>query len=106
MTEKEQLVEDLFDQFLYNIGLGNKNAQLDPILQKRLSGEGKDPGCLIISEKYLNDKLEEIATKLPMLVQNPASFACGHAMGYKQALLDIDKRCSNTVKINIAKHEQ
>ena len=40
---------------------------------------------------WLNEKLASIAKRLPKLVQHePSSFACGHAMGYKQALLDLD----------------
>lgn len=39
---------------------------------------------------HINDKLKEMAAKLQPAVQNdPADFYCGHTMGYKQALLDM-----------------
>ena len=39
----------------------------------------------------INEGFEKIAKILPQLVaDDPASFRCGHAMGYKQALFDID----------------
>lgn len=39
---------------------------------------------------WINNKLIEISQKLPDQVHvNPASFACGYNMGYKQALLDF-----------------
>jgi hypothetical protein len=42
-------------------------------------------------QDWLNDKLKEIAGKLPTLVHNdPASFACGFNTGYKQAMLDLE----------------
>lgn len=45
-----------------------------------------------IFEDFFNAKLTEIAKKLPELAQySPQSFACGHVMGYKQCLLDLDK---------------
>jgi hypothetical protein len=45
----------------------------------------------------LNDcidvKLAEIANKLPSLVhQDAASFACGYNSGYKNALLDLERK--------------
>ena len=43
-------------------------------------------------QEWIDDKFAEIAKKLPTLVHSePASFACGHNMGYKQALLDLDR---------------
>jgi hypothetical protein len=40
---------------------------------------------------WIDEKLGEIANKLPSLVHTePASFACGYNVGYKQALLDIE----------------
>ncbi len=40
---------------------------------------------------WIDSKLAEIANKLPGLVHSsPSSFSCGHAMGYKQALLDLE----------------
>jgi|GEM_PF-6362952 len=42
---------------------------------------------------HINNKLSDIASVLPSFVdQAPASFECGHATGYKQALLDIDRK--------------
>ena len=42
-------------------------------------------------EQWMNKKFAEIALKLPTLVHTePASFSCGHNMGYKQCLLDLD----------------
>lgn len=41
---------------------------------------------------WLNNRLAEIATKLPTLVHDdPASFACGYNAGYKQAMLDLER---------------
>ena len=49
-------------------------------------------GIIMSLEEWINSKFEVIAAKLPTLVHTePASFACGHNMGYKQALLDLDK---------------
>lgn len=44
-------------------------------------------------QEWLDNKFADIATKLPSLVhEDPASFACGYNMGYKQALLDLEKK--------------
>lgn len=41
---------------------------------------------------WINNKLSDVAKKLPTLVNKaPESFACGYQMGYKHALLDLDK---------------
>lgn len=41
--------------------------------------------------EYINQKLKDIADKLPNLVHSePASFSCGFHSGYKQAMLDLD----------------
>ncbi len=54
----------------------------------------------IVLNNYINDKFAEIATILPTLVaNNPASFKCGHAMGYKQALLDLDRFLENIITL-------
>lgn len=40
--------------------------------------------------RWIDDKLKSVAEKLPSLVHTePASFACGFNIGYKQALLDL-----------------
>ena len=45
---------------------------------------------------WADDKMTEIAKKMPSLVHTePASFACGFNMGYKQALLDLEKHLEN-----------
>ena len=42
-------------------------------------------------QEWIDTKFMEIAKKLPNQVDdNPSSFSCGHTMGYKQALLDLD----------------
>jgi hypothetical protein len=42
-------------------------------------------------EHFLNEKFLIISKKLPQLIEmDCASFSTGHAMGYKQALLDLD----------------
>lgn len=51
---------------------------------------------------HINDKLKEMADKLPPAVKNdPADFYCGHTMGYKQALLDmqsfIENKCRKVI---------
>jgi len=43
-------------------------------------------------QKHIDAMLITVADVIPELVgSDPASFKCGHAMGYKQALLDIDR---------------
>jgi hypothetical protein len=44
------------------------------------------------TKEWMREKLNEIAEKLPMQTHTePASFACGYNMGYKQALLDLQR---------------
>jgi len=46
----------------------------------------------MLIQDWINDKFKDIAGKLPTLVHTePASFASGFNVGYKQALLDLDK---------------
>ena len=48
---------------------------------------------MIEVQQFINQKLAEVAERLPSLVHTePASFSCGFNTGYKQALLDLDKR--------------
>lgn len=43
-------------------------------------------------QEWIGNKFSDIATRLPSLVhEDPASFACGYNMGYKQALLDFER---------------
>jgi len=43
-------------------------------------------------QEWIEEKLKEISQKLPTEVhENPASFACGYNVGYKQAVLDLEK---------------
>lgn len=43
-------------------------------------------------DKWLCNKLADIAKKLPNLAHSePASFACGFNIGYKQAMLDLNR---------------
>ncbi len=43
-------------------------------------------------QEWIDSKLAEIATRLPTLVDaDPASFSCGFNVGYKQAMLDLDR---------------
>jgi hypothetical protein len=42
-------------------------------------------------QSWIDRKFAEIANQLPESVKQPASFRCGHDMGYKQALLDLEK---------------
>ncbi len=43
-------------------------------------------------QEWIDEKFKEIAAKLPTLVHdNPASFACGYNVGYKQAMLELDR---------------
>ena len=42
-------------------------------------------------QEWIDRKFSIIAQKLPnQIYDNPSSFPCGHTMGYKQALLDLD----------------
>ena len=46
---------------------------------------------MLINE-WIDEKLGDIANKLPSLIyEKPASFSCGYTMGYKTAVLDIEK---------------
>lgn len=42
-------------------------------------------------QNWIDSKLAIIANSLPETVKQPASFKCGHDMGYKQALLDLER---------------
>jgi hypothetical protein len=43
-------------------------------------------------QDWIDKKIADIAKKLPTLVHSePASFSCGFNVGYKQALLDLDR---------------
>ena len=43
-------------------------------------------------QEWIDEKFRDIAAKLPQLVhQDPASFACGYNVGYKQAMLELDR---------------
>lgn len=43
-------------------------------------------------QKWIDDKIKQIAEKLPNTAHTePSSFACGYNVGYKQALLDMQK---------------
>lgn len=42
-------------------------------------------------QEWINDKFAGLAEILPERVkEDPASFLCGHAMGYKRAMLDLN----------------
>jgi hypothetical protein len=46
----------------------------------------------MIIQNFIDNKIKEISKKLPSLVdKSPGSFACGHEMGYKNALLDMER---------------
>ena len=41
-------------------------------------------------QQWIDKKLKEISERLPIQIhQDPASFACGYNMGYKQAMIDL-----------------
>lgn len=42
-------------------------------------------------QEFIDEHLAAIAITLPIVVKQPASFACGYESGYKQALLDIER---------------
>lgn len=43
-------------------------------------------------ESWIDEKLKEIALKLPQLAHHEsASFNCGYNAGYKNAILDLEK---------------
>lgn len=46
---------------------------------------------MISLQEYIDEKLAIIANSLPETVKQPASFKCGHDMGYKQAMLDLER---------------
>lgn len=44
-------------------------------------------------KEWLDEKFYDIASKIPTPAhRDPASFACGYNVGYKQALLDMQKQ--------------
>ena len=44
-----------------------------------------------VVQDWIDERLKDIADKFPKLVDQDASvFKCGHATGYKQALMDLD----------------
>lgn len=50
---------------------------------------------------WIDEKIGEIANKLPSLVHTePASFACGYNVGYKSALLDLENRLDEIVELH------
>ena len=51
-------------------------------------------------QDWIENKYTEIAKKLPTLVHTePASFACGFNLGYKQALRDLEYRIEDGVTL-------
>ena len=43
-------------------------------------------------QDWIDERYKEIAKKLPLLMNTqPDSFVCGHAMGFKACLLEIDR---------------
>lgn len=42
-------------------------------------------------QSWIDEKLALIASSLQETVKSPGSFKCGHDMGYKKALLDLEK---------------
>jgi hypothetical protein len=53
-------------------------------------------------ELWIDEKLTEIGSKLPNQVhENPASFACGFNMGYKQAVLDLQNFIVQGIKYEL-----
>jgi len=48
---------------------------------------------------WINDKLKEIAEKLPNQVhEDAASFACGYNVGYKRAVLELQDFLDKEIK--------
>ena len=51
-------------------------------------------------QEWIDNKFALIAEQLPTLVHTePASFSCGFNMGYKQALLDLDRLIEEGIEI-------
>jgi hypothetical protein len=49
--------------------------------------------------QWLNEKMEAISKKMPDLVHSePASFACGFNIGYKQCVLDLTRYLDSSAK--------
>lgn len=58
----------------------------------------------MILQDWINDKLKEVAAKLPTLVHTEAaSFSCGYNTGYKHALLDLESIIEEGAKITESK---
>lgn len=61
----------------------------------------------MIVQDWIDEKLKEIASKLPTLVYTePASFSCGYNVGYKQAMLDLDRLLEDELLLNLPEDEQ
>lgn len=57
----------------------------------------------MIIQDWTAQKLREIADKLPTLVHTePASFSCGYNVGYKQAILDLERIIENGSKLYVS----
>jgi hypothetical protein len=47
---------------------------------------------MALLNQWIDNKLAQVATSLPSSIhQDPASFSCGYNVGYKSALLDLEK---------------
>ena len=46
---------------------------------------------MIKLQQWIDEKLALIANSLPETVKQPESFKCGHDVGYKQAMLDLER---------------
>lgn len=59
-------------------------------------------------QNWIDTKLADIAMTLPsQVLENPSSFKCGFNMGYKQAMLDLDRKLEESIQEQIqttAKH--
>lgn len=55
---------------------------------------------MIVLQDWMNRKLKEIAEKLPTLVHTePASFSCGYNVGYKHAILDLEREIESGLRM-------
>lgn len=49
---------------------------------------------------WIDEKLRDISRQLPSLIHTePASFACGYNEGYKQALLDFERKLNVLIEL-------
>jgi hypothetical protein len=92
--EKERILGRL-DELNYIMVLLSEQVDIENNEHDRLRED--DILSMRIIRCWLDKKLSEIAKRFPNEIEeNASSFQCGHTMGYKECLLDLDKFMDET----------